>query len=94
MFFDLTPLIFLQKKKRNNRRVPEAEVISNGDEQMQVDEKPIVPQPRNLDVNFVDDDELQAALARSRKAKIRNLKKLSPEEVAKKSERLVCLCLV
>jgi U4/U6.U5 tri-snRNP-associated protein 1 len=52
---------------------------------MEVDEKPIVPRPRDLDTNFVDDDELQAALARSRKAKIHKQKKVSPEEVAKKS---------
>ncbi len=53
---------------------------------MQIDEKPIIPRPRNLDTNFVDDDELQAALARSRRAKIQKPKKLSPEEVAKRSE--------
>ena len=52
---------------------------------MQVDEKPIVPRPRNLDANFVDDDELQAALARSRRAKLQKPKKLSPEEIAKQS---------
>ena len=40
---------------------------------------------RNLDANFVDDDELQAALARSRKAKLHKTKKLTPEELAKKS---------
>ena len=57
----------------------------NGDDQMQVDEKPIVPRQRNLDSNFVDDDELQAALARSRRAKLKKPKKLSPEELAKKS---------
>ena len=52
---------------------------------MQVDEKPIVPRPRNLDANFVDDDELQAALARSRRAKLQKPKKLSPEEIARQS---------
>jgi U4/U6.U5 tri-snRNP-associated protein 1 len=53
---------------------------------MQVDAKaPIVPRQRNLDANFVDDEELQAALARSRNAKIRKTKKMSPEELAKKS---------
>ena len=57
----------------------------NGEDQMQVDEKPIVPRQRNLDVNFVDDDELQAALARSRRAKLQKPKKLSPEEIAKQS---------
>ncbi|KAF7330588.1 U4/U6.U5 tri-snRNP-associated protein 1 [Mycena venus] len=46
--------------------------------------KPIVPLARDLDANFVDDDDLQAALARSRKAKLRKATKLSPEELAKK----------
>ena len=49
---------------------------------MAVDQQPIV---RDLNANFVDDDELQAALARSRRAKIKKPKKLSPEELAKKS---------
>ncbi|KII90021.1 hypothetical protein PLICRDRAFT_107617 [Plicaturopsis crispa FD-325 SS-3] len=74
------------KKKRPSRRAA-AEVElggADGDDQMQVDEKPIVPRERNLDTNFVDDDELQAALARSRRAKIHKSKKLSPEDVAKK----------
>ena len=60
----------------------------DGDDQMQVDEKPIVPRPRNLDSNFVDDDELQAALARSRRAKTQKPKKLSPEELARRSKSL------
>lgn len=50
---------------------------------MQVDEK--IEITRNLDVNFVDDEDLQSALARSRKANLRKLKKLSPEELAKRS---------
>ena len=53
---------------------------------MQVDSTPVVPQHRDLNANFVDDDELQAALARSRRAKIHSTKKLSPEEVAKRSK--------
>lgn len=81
--------IFTQtKKKRSTRRVnaEESEVPSvNGEDQMQVDKKPIVPRPRNLDANFVDDDELQAALARSRRAKLQKRKKLSPEEIARQS---------
>ena len=40
----------------------------NASEQMDVDVKP-APRQRNLDDNFVDDDELQAALARARRAK-------------------------
>lgn len=61
---------------------------------MQVDEKPIISEARDLDVNFVDDDDLQAVLARSRKAKLRKPLKLTPEEVAKKSKLpFHCLCL-
>ncbi|KAI0367756.1 SART-1 protein [Pilatotrama ljubarskyi] len=74
------------KKKRSTRRVTaeESDIPPvNGEDQMQVDEKPIVPRQRNLDVNFVDDDELQAALARSRRAKLQKPKKLSPEEIAR-----------
>jgi hypothetical protein len=74
------------KKKRPSRRAPaEPEIpATNGHSDMEVDEKPIVPRARDLDTNFVDDDELQAALARSRRAKIHKQKKLSPEEIARK----------
>lgn len=51
---------------------------------MDLDQKPVA-RPRDLNTNFVDDDDLQAALARSRKAKIHKAQKLSPEELAKKS---------
>lgn len=68
------------KKKRSTRRAP----IDGDENTMEIDEKPIVPRPRELDANFVDDDELQAALARSRRAKIHKHKKLSPEEIARK----------
>jgi U4/U6.U5 tri-snRNP-associated protein 1 len=51
---------------------------------MDVDQKAIVPRARDLDMNFVDDEELQAALARSRRSKIHKQKKLSPEEIARK----------
>ncbi|KAH9945190.1 SART-1 protein [Epithele typhae] len=74
------------KKKRSSRRpnVEDSDLTANvGDDLMQVDEKPIVPRQRNLDANFVDDDELQAALARSRRAKLQKPKKLSSEEIAK-----------
>ncbi|KAF4613943.1 hypothetical protein D9613_007570 [Agrocybe pediades] len=69
------------KKKRPSRRVP-ADAELTGDA-MDVDQ-PVAPLERNLDANFVDDDELQAALARSRKAKLHKAKKISPEELAKK----------
>ncbi|OAX39563.1 SART-1-domain-containing protein [Rhizopogon vinicolor AM-OR11-026] len=68
------------KKKRSSRRAP-IEVDENA---IEVDQEPIVPRPRELDANFVDDDELQAALARSRRAKLHKPKKLSPEEIARK----------
>ncbi|KAJ7494750.1 SART-1 family-domain-containing protein [Mycena galericulata] len=70
------------KKKRSSRRAPEAELVP--DDQMDVDQKPIVPRPRDLDANFVDDDDLQAALARSRKAKLHKATKVTPEQLAKK----------
>ena len=81
------------KKKRPSRRVAEDSDIPpvNGEDQMQVDEKPIIPRPRNLDANFVDDDELQAALARSRRAKLQKPKKLSPEEIARQSTHIIPL---
>jgi len=56
---------------------------------MDVDQ-PVASLVRDLDANFVDDDELQAALARSRKAKLHKAKKLSPEELAKKSKPINC----
>lgn len=59
---------------------------------MDVDEKPIIPiqRERDLNANFVDDDELQMALARSRRAKLNKPKKLSPEEVAKRGKCSMC----
>ncbi|KAJ7066972.1 SART-1 family-domain-containing protein [Mycena amicta] len=71
-----------KKKKRASRRIPEGETAP--DDQMDVDEKPVVPRERNLDTNFVDDDELQAALARSRKAKLHKANKMTPEQLAQK----------
>ncbi|EKM78760.1 hypothetical protein AGABI1DRAFT_75236 [Agaricus bisporus var. burnettii JB137-S8] len=73
------------KKKRSSRRA--TDLLEPVDpSSMEVDEKPIIPiqRERNLDANFVDDDELQAALARSRRAKLTKSKKPSPEELAKK----------
>ncbi|KAI0322600.1 SART-1-domain-containing protein [Amylostereum chailletii] len=79
------------KKKRPSRRVAEDSDITAlaGADHMNVDEQPIVPRTRNLEANFVDDDELQAALARSRRTKFKT-KKLSPEEIVQKiaEERL------
>lgn len=59
------------------------------EDEMDVDQKPIVPRVRDLDANFVDDDELQAALARSRRAKLHKAKKVTPEELAQKSTYLL-----
>ncbi|KAF8602904.1 SART-1 protein [Ceratobasidium sp. AG-I] len=76
------------KKKRSSRRnqaEPEAEVQAEP-AAMEVDEKPVkfVRRERNLDANFVDDDDLQAALARSRKSKARKVARLTPEEIAQR----------
>jgi len=70
------------KKKRSSRRAPLD--VEETDTKMDVD-GPVVPRVRDLDANFIDDDELQAALARSRKAKLQKAKKLTPEELARKS---------
>ena len=75
------------KKKRPTRRVAEDSGIEliNGEDKMDIDEKPIIPRARNLDANFVDDDELQASLARARRAKtLKKPKTLTQEEIAKK----------
>jgi U4/U6.U5 tri-snRNP-associated protein 1 len=76
------------KKKRSSRRnqPEESEPVAES-ASMEVDEKPaptFTRRERNLDANFVDDDELQAALARSRRSKARKINKLSPEEIAKR----------
>ena len=74
------------KKKRANARVveadPEQAAAAAAAEAMDVDEKPDVARRRttDLDVNFVDDDDLQASLARARQAKIRKGPK--PEAIA------------
>ena len=73
------------KKKRQTRKLEEdPDIVPVGD-QMEIDVKPIVPRVRDLDVNFVDDDELRAALASSRRAKVKT-KKISPEEIARRSQ--------
>ncbi|KAJ6619769.1 SART-1 family-domain-containing protein [Mycena sp. CBHHK59/15] len=81
------------KKKRSNRRAA-AEADPVPDDQMDVDQKPIVPRARDLDANFVDDDDLQAALARTRKAKLHKATKMTPEQLAKKSESIDMLYIV
>lgn len=76
-----------KKKKRANRRVVESEdpAGNQDNDAMQIDDASTAPSA-NLDTNFVDDDELQAALARSRKAKMRKMPKLTPEEIARRSK--------
>jgi U4/U6.U5 tri-snRNP-associated protein 1 len=80
-----------KKKKRANQRVVESEItapdqpMKQEDDQMQVDDAPSAPL-KNLDTNFVDDDELQAALIRSRRAKMKKMPKLTPEEIAQRSK--------
>ncbi|CAA7267035.1 unnamed protein product [Cyclocybe aegerita] len=69
------------KKKRSSRRAPVDTELA--EDSMDVDQR-VVPRIRDLDINFVDDDDLQEALARSRKAKLHKTKKLSPEELASK----------
>ena len=72
-----------KKKKRPARRVVESDIVpqESTDQQdgMQVDDE-----SKKVDTNFVDDDELQAALARSRKAKMRKAPNLTADEIAKR----------
>ena len=91
------PLIVSQtKKKRPSRRVAEDSGIDNPqtevDTKMDVDEKPMPSRVRNLDSNFVDDDELQASLARARREKMKRQKPkvLTQEEIAQRRTCLVC----
>ncbi|TRM64687.1 SART-1 protein [Schizophyllum amplum] len=72
-----------KKRKHQVRKVTAEDIGIQPEDSMDVDIKPIARE-RNLDANFVDDDELQAALARSRRAKLNKAKKLKPEELAKK----------
>lgn len=75
------------KKKRPTRRVIEESDIQpvNDENKMDIDEKPVIPRARNLDANFVDDDELQASLARARRTKtLKKPKVLTQEEIARK----------
>jgi hypothetical protein len=97
---DLSPklTIYLQtKKKRPSRRVPtglEDDSLATGvitepsepSNKMDIDQKTSAPPP-DLDANFVDDEQLQAALSRSRRQKVRKAK-ISPEEIAQQSKPL------
>ncbi|KZT40009.1 SART-1 protein [Sistotremastrum suecicum HHB10207 ss-3] len=81
------------KKKRQNRRALTEADLGIPDEDkptdspMDIDEKASSKPLRDLDANFVDDDELQAALARERRAKmkkVRSVNNLNPEDIARK----------
>ena len=84
------------KKKRPSRRVVEESDIgpvngaTGGADKMDidVDAKP-TRRARNLDENFIDDDELQASLARARREKTRKVKVMTQEEIAQK-RKLTC----
>jgi len=47
---------------------------------MEIDVKPVVPCVHDLNVNFVDNNELQAALASARRAEVK-AKEISSEEI-------------
>jgi SART-1 family len=83
-FTRFSPIQQTKKKRQSRRVVEDSDIIPVGD-QMEIDVKPVVPRVRDLDANFVDDDELQAALASARRAKIKT-KKISPEEIAQRSQ--------
>ena len=76
------------KKKRPSRRVAEDSGIDQvkPENDMDVDVPAPAPRARNLDDNFVDDDELQASLARARRAKLKKPKGPTQEEIAKRRE--------
>jgi U4/U6.U5 tri-snRNP-associated protein 1 len=57
---------------------------------MDVDVKPATP---NMDVNFVDDDELQAALAQARRKILNKTKILKTEEIAEQRKSLLVISL-
>ncbi|KAG9008874.1 hypothetical protein FRB94_012843 [Tulasnella sp. JGI-2019a] len=75
-------------KKKSSRRAPAdielaaaaGEPAEEPDTVMQVDPTP-VPRQRDMDANFIDDEDLQAALARSRRQKVKRAK-ISPEQIA------------
>ncbi|KAG8887451.1 hypothetical protein FRB98_009595 [Tulasnella sp. 332] len=73
------------KKKKSSRRAPAdielAEPVAEETEaKMQVD-PPSIPRERDMDANFIDDEDLQAALARSRRQKVKRVK-VTPEQIA------------
>lgn len=83
MTFQYADLPFQVKKRALRRAQAEADPDIS-DTTMAIDGKPIAPYVRDLDSNFVDDDELQVALARSRQAKIPKIRKMTFQEIAAK----------
>lgn len=85
------------KKKRATRRQPETDPsepstssIPPPVDTMEVDVKPVIP---NMDANFVDDDDLQAVLAQSRRRKLtKKAKAVTAEEIAEKGMSLPATC--
>ncbi|KAG8899614.1 hypothetical protein FRB99_006534 [Tulasnella sp. 403] len=77
------------KKKKSTRRAPidaelaalDGDVKEEGDAKMQVDTAP--SREKDLDANFIDDEELQVALSKSRRQKVKRTK-ITPEEIAKR----------
>lgn len=93
-FLKLTLLAPQTKKKKSSRRMPADAELGGGDEDvkpdvgMQVDvPQPEAPRQRDLDANFIDDEDLQAALSRARRQKVKRTK-VSPEEIAARCRRL------
>ena len=77
-----------KKKKHITRKVEESDITPDAGIKDEMDVDGPAALSRDLNTNFVDDDELQAALARSRKAKMKQAPKLSPEEIARRGARL------
>jgi U4/U6.U5 tri-snRNP-associated protein 1 len=84
----------LKKKKKIRQRTTMAEdgdvpdsTAAVGDNQQEAEDEPRVPYQPALDANFVDDDDLQEALARSRRdanrQKKKLLKRMTPEDIAR-----------
>lgn len=80
-----------KKKKKTRRRTKDDEddiIVNNNNEEQDTSMEAAAPRSRTIDpdANFVDDDDLQEALARARrvanKEKNKLLKKMTPEEIA------------
>lgn len=82
-----------RKKQRATRQAEESEIAHEVKDEMDLDEPSASSRPaaRDLETNFVDDEELQAALARSRRAKMKKMPKLKPEEIARRGMLFVPL---